>query len=141
VFESVEAKKSKRQFYVAISWTVIGAFLFLFSLPTIIFLSFGGHTLILPQKVYSIKSPDNKYVLDISNRVSLPVISPIDPSGVVHISLKAASNKSELDSVTFEIHEFGELTKPTVIWKTDEAYIENIEYHKEISFKIPLPNN
>lgn len=68
-------------------------------------------------------------------------MSPINPSGIINISLRNVANDAEINSTKFEIHEYGELTKPTVIWQTDEVQIENIDYHKEFSFKFVLPNN
>lgn len=140
MFEISEIKSNKRRVFLSAGVTFLTVFLFILFLPTIILLIFGGYELIIPTEIYAIKSPNNKYVLSISKRVGIPVFSPIDPSGVVNVSLKDTSN-NEIDSFTFDIHEYNELTEPTITWKTNEVLIENIDYHKEFSFKIPLPNN
>ena len=141
MFESSEIKSNKRQIFFSVGMVLLSVFLFILFLPTIIFLIFGDYSSVLPQQVYSVQSPDNKYVLNISRRVGFPISSPIDPSGVINVSLQNVSADDEINSFTFEIHEYGELTKPTVTWNKDEVRIENIDYHKEFSFNIPLTNN
>ena len=141
MFETSEIKSNKRRVFFSTGIVLLSVGLLIVFIPTIIFLLFGGYKYILPKEIYSIQSPDNKYVLNISKRIGFPVVSPINPTGVINVSLKNTSTNSEINSVKFEIHEYGELTKPTVIWKTDEVQIENIDWHREFSFKFPLPNN
>jgi hypothetical protein len=141
MFETSEIKSYKRRVFLSSGMFLLSISLFILFLPTIIFVLFGGYDSIFPKQIYSIQSPDNKYSLNISRRVGLPVFSPIDPSGVINVSLKDTSNNNEINSYTFKIHEYGELTEPTVDWKRDEVQIENIDYHNEFSFKFPLPNS
>ncbi len=140
MFETSEVKFNNRRVFFSTGLVLVSAFLFILFLPTLIFVLFGGYKAIFPKEVYSIQSPDNKYILSISKRVGLPIMSPINPSGIINISLKDITN-DVINSTKFEIHEYGELTKPTVIWKTGEVQIENIDCHKEFSLKFPLPNN
>lgn len=119
---------------------VICLLILLVSLPlTLLWAVFKGPTTFFSQNVYSQKSPDGKFEIDVSRKVHFPVFD-IDPEITVFISLKNIEKNYEINSVQFELREFSDLEEPEISWTPKGVHIENIDTHKQFAFDLRLPD-
>jgi hypothetical protein len=101
---------------------------------------FKGPTIFFSQQVYSQKSPDKKFEINVSRKVNFPANEFLDPSITVYLSLNNAEKNYQINSVQFELREFSDLEKPEIIWTPNEVQINGIDSHKDFSFSFRLPH-
>lgn len=119
---------------------LICSLILLVTLPlTLLWAVVNGPTTFFPQKVFSQKSPDGKFEIDVFRKVQFPVLD-IDPEITVYISLKNSEKNYEINSVKFDLREISDLEEPEITWTPNGAHIENIDTHKQFAFDLGLPD-